>query len=287
MLITVIWCGILFCWISKQFYNAQQRHTEHRSLLLFAVFYISHYVMILVNRWNIIGVMAVYEGLWVCSLALPLASLGIVLKRYHLVAAAVSSVLTGHIIWFVDTLIMISLRDFRRTDNTLGIADYGDASGKITPFSFWCETHHIWFIPTTLWILYQTKTKYRPQEVAHGYVWVLCLSAFTVLVMPQPCIPVDGRCLISNVNMVRSWWGVESLKFLHLFDYQDGHTTFFMSWGWNNFWYFCLNLVLYSVGAALFHLFGRGQSSDMVTMAPDGKTKKERQNQSAKKKKKN
>lgn len=253
MFIAVIWMGILFIWIGMQYEVPHPKNikTNHITLLL-AIFYICHYVMIIMNRWSIIGVMALYEGLWVCSLALPLASIGIISKQYHYVAAAVSSVLTGHIIWFADTLIMASLGDFKRTENTLGIADYGDANGNITLFSFWCETHHIWFIPTTLWILYQTDTKYRWREVAYGYVWVMCLSAFTVLVMPQPCIPVKGKCLVSNVNMVRSWWGVESLKFLHLFDYQDGHTTFIMSWAYNNFWYFCLNSLLWVAGKTTY-----------------------------------
>lgn len=171
---------------------------------------------------------------------------------------------------------MISLGNFRRNGNTLGVADYADADGNITVFSFWCETHHVWFIPSTLWILYQTGTKYRWREVAHGYLWVLCLSALTLCVMPQPCIPVKGQCLVSNVNMVRSWWGVESLKFLHLFDYQDGHTTFFMSWGFNNFGYFTLNSMLWSFGKVIYSTLFKNVhfKEDVTNQRSSQKTKK-------------
>jgi hypothetical protein len=264
MFTAFLWTGVLFVYISQQ-YSAPKPQSSSMNIgfVILALFYICHYSMIIMNRWNLIGLMALYEGLWVCSLALPLSAIGLVLRRYEMVGAAVSSVLTGHVIWFIDTMIMVSLGDFKRSDQTLGIADYGDANGDITVFSFWCETHHIWFIPSGLWILYQTGTKYRFKEVCYGYVWVMCLSIFTALVMPQPCIPVKGKCLVSNVNMVRSWWGVESLKFLHWFDYQDGHTTVWMSWGYNNFWYFCLNCFMWGTGKLIHTALFKSKSDEV------------------------
>jgi hypothetical protein len=80
----------------------------------------------------------------VCSLALPLAAAGLVLERYHLVAAALASILAGHVIWAADTCLMLYHGDLTRTANTLGIADYVNAAGQITPLSVWAETHHLW-----------------------------------------------------------------------------------------------------------------------------------------------
>ena len=79
-----------------------------------------------------------------CSLALPLAAVGIVFERYHLVAAALASVLAGHVVWAVDTGLLLRHGDLTRTANTLGIADYVNAAGQITPLSVWAETHHLW-----------------------------------------------------------------------------------------------------------------------------------------------
>lgn len=103
--LAAIWTGIIFVWIGQQYQllpssPVRVLSTKTKNILrCIAVFYILHYAMIIINRWSIIGVMALYEGLWVCSLALIMASIGIFTERYHYVAAAVSSVLTGHVIW--------------------------------------------------------------------------------------------------------------------------------------------------------------------------------------------
>jgi hypothetical protein len=75
---------------------------------------------------------------------LPLATAGLFLERYHLIAAALASILAGHVIWAADTVLMLSHGDLTRTSNTLGIADYVNAAGKVTPLSVWAETHHLW-----------------------------------------------------------------------------------------------------------------------------------------------
>ena len=78
-------------------------------------------------------------------MALPLAAVGLFLERYHLMAAALASILAGHVIWAADTVLMLNHGDLTRTANTLGIADYVNAAGDLTILSIWAETHHLWW----------------------------------------------------------------------------------------------------------------------------------------------
>ena len=65
-------------------------------------------------------------------------------------AAALVSILTGHVVWAADTALMLSYgnlvltsRSHGNAELTFGIADYENAAGDITPLSFWAESHHL------------------------------------------------------------------------------------------------------------------------------------------------
>ena len=146
MVIALALSGMAFVWVSERRYGKSKVVVSSGARLvlgLMAAFYLMHNVVIISHRYYFIGKPALYEGLWVCSMALPLASLGIFLQRYHLIAAALSSILAGHVIWAFDTCLMLSFGDLTRTANTLGIADYVNADNKVTPLSVWAETHHL------------------------------------------------------------------------------------------------------------------------------------------------
>ena len=74
--------------------------------------------------------------MWVCSLALPIAAAGILLKKYELVATALGSILLGHTIWTFDTLLMVFSSNLYQKAG-LGIADYVNANGEVTFASAW------------------------------------------------------------------------------------------------------------------------------------------------------
>jgi len=233
--------------------------------------------VIVTHRYAFIGVPALYEGLWVCSMALPLAALGILTQRYHFIAAALASILAGHVIWAFDTVLMLSHGDLTRTENTLGIADYVNAEGKVTTLSIWAETHHLWFIPTSLLLLWVTGTPLRLREITYGTVWVAFISMVTVLLIPRPCVPViiRGRqaCFKNNVNMNQYWWGMDNIAILHKFDYAIG-TPAMITWVAHNFFYWTFNATLWLLGKFIVGLwrlaFGDGGGSGSAGAAAAG-----------------
>jgi hypothetical protein len=172
--IAMIVSGVIFVLISELVYGKSKCFLstgKKLAIRAMAAFYVMHNVVIIAHRYYYIQLPALYEGLWVCSMALPLASVGILTQRYHLIAAALASILAGHVIWAFDTCLMLSHGDLTRTVRTLGIADYVNADGKITVLSVWSETHHLWFIPTSILLLRLTETPFRLREVTYGTVW--------------------------------------------------------------------------------------------------------------------
>lgn len=116
---------ILFCFIigfsTFSYLTVKMRTNPARRrwpLFFVVVFFLAHYVFIITHRARSIGWPAVYEGLWVCSISLPLSSLGILTQKHGLIAAALVSIATGHVIWALDTAIMTTNGDLMRSEVT-------------------------------------------------------------------------------------------------------------------------------------------------------------------------
>mmetsp|Transcript_43217 Transcript_43217/g.97678 ORF Transcript_43217/g.97678 Transcript_43217/m.97678 type:complete len:408 (-) Transcript_43217:171-1394(-) len=275
----------LFCLISFWVLPRQASRGEPRELppstesfWYVALFFLADYALIVAHRAWHISISGFYEGLWVCSLSLPLAACGLLSGRPALVAAALVSITCGHFVWSLDTALLVAGRAAQHAglagaeaakEWRLGIASYEGANGYVTPLSAWAETHHLWFIPISVSLL----SKLRPgsplvtrMEVCCGASWVGLLSAVTALVVPRPCIPVviDGHeaCFHQNINMIYNWWGFDSWAFLHALDpskvaevssasgQDEARSYFLLYWLWANIWYTLFNVFLLALGTA-------------------------------------
>ena len=107
------------------------------------------------------------EAFWVCSLSMLLASLGCFASNPNYLAVSVLSVFSGHTLWCLDSISLL----FRGGEGFLGMADYSGING-VSVFSILGVSHHLWFIPSCIYILRQTKFELKPAHWVFSYAFV-------------------------------------------------------------------------------------------------------------------
>ena len=186
--------------------------------ILFFLHYIYCSHLLLYDYGPTIGL---YQGLWICSLSLLLAGLGLILGYPKLVSTSLVAVATGHFLWTIDSIYMLYNWDIGKT--IFDIGDYGGVGRQVTFATVWTNLHHIWFMPICIYYLRSIGRKLTPSDLHCSVVWICFISAATACVVPMECVeydhPVHGRrCMSLNVNMIRKFWGLEGSKFMHSLD---------------------------------------------------------------------
>ncbi|GMI00149.1 hypothetical protein TrLO_g11691 [Triparma laevis f. longispina] len=169
------------------------------------------------------------ETLWVCSLSILSASLSTYFLNPDLLAVTVINTFTGHSLWCLDTVsLLINKLLYNSNEGFLNMADYGGLNG-ITLWSFLAVSHHLWFIPTTIYTLrthFHFHLKFK--HWLYSYAFVSILSLITLWITPVECIKYGKSCISVNINMCEGWWGLDEVDFLHYFDRERCG-----NWGWN------------------------------------------------------
>ena len=137
------------------------------------------------------------------------------------------------------------------------------------------EAHHLWFIPSTVYLLSTQKPSKLVPQYRLSAIWLIVLCTATWHIVPRPCVyaKINGRtvCMRMNVNMIQHWWGVEHLSFFHSFDVNaEQECPFFAYWAFALGIYNVLNtglfmamMVVTTTGyRCLSHLYGRGKLKD-------------------------
>ncbi|GMI24660.1 hypothetical protein TrCOL_g10370 [Triparma columacea] len=212
-----------------------------------------------------------YQGLWICSLSLLLAGLGLILGYPKLVSTSLVAVATGHFLWTIDSIYMLYNWDIGKT--IFDIGDYGGVGRQVTFATVWTNLHHIWFMPICVYYLRSIGRRLTPSDLHCSVLWICFISAATACVVPMECVeydhPVHGRrCMSLNVNMIRKFWGLEGSKFMHSLDRSDGthpviffiFANFMHDYVFNGFWFLVL-MGFVNVGAA-----GGGEIKDSVRL---------------------
>ena len=185
------------------------------------IFHIILMIVIEVNEFSLhIGLI---HGLWICSLSLVLAAVGMSTCRPRLVACALVAVSTGHFLWTVDTVYM--LFKFDSTVDLFNIANYSNRKGTFAFFQVYTNSHHVWFMP--LCILYLRSRNYflSLPDLLRSALWICVISFLTALIVPvDRCLLTHtGECVWLNTNMVNAWWGMEEVWFFHALDRRRGY----------------------------------------------------------------
>ena len=199
-------------------------------------FFIAHYVLNVSYSVASYGLqVGSYNCLWICSMSLLISAFGLLRKNHDLVATGLIAVGSGHTLWMLDTLYMIL---YNVNQGPINIADYNSLSGKPTFLSVFTTTHHLWFMPLCIVYLRSNSFVLRWKHLKFSSYWIMFIGTITIIYIPMQCVDIAMKgggtaCIDVNVNMVKHWWGMDNIRFFHLFDRDKGNSVF-VHWLYSN-----------------------------------------------------
>jgi len=158
-----------------------------------------YYGFMMFVRYQHRGLYALADTLWVCNLNILLAATGIAFRSPTLIGATVTAVFVPHTVWTIDMISWLVTGNF-----PIGMAAY-----MAWPQTSWAErissTHHSWFIPLCILVMYKLKGKLILKS------WLICLFLIipvfmTSLIFPEEIILENGNTYYLNINMAHGWW---------------------------------------------------------------------------------
>lgn len=173
---------------------------EHsRAPYISAVCLVLYYFCMMVTRFFHRGTYAFLDTAWLCNFNLLLAAAGMVLSMPALIGACLTAVFVVHSLWIVDVITWLSTGSF-----PVGLAAY-----VAWPETTWGEiitsTHHVWFSPLCLYIMYKLRGKYAIKSwlISGAFILPVTLSS---LFIPEEIILENGEPYYLNINMAHGWW---------------------------------------------------------------------------------
>ena len=194
---------------------------EQYTNVMLGYFIIGYHTVLIIVRVFTMGFPLLYEQLWACNLAMPLAAVGIVTGRPIMVGAACLAVAIDQILWYVDVFSRICFGRW-----SVGVAKYMDWP-ETTLVTKLTSVHHLWFLPLCLWHLRSTKCGMPIESFILSSFGVCVMSGVTRLVVPFKIKKStlshrkksDGDGLqYSNVNMTHEFWKDIPVALLHKMD---------------------------------------------------------------------
>jgi hypothetical protein len=111
-----------------------------------------------------------YQGLWICSVSLLLAGIGMIFGYPSFVTTALIAVATGHFLWTIDSIYMFYKQDINQT--IFDIGDYGGVGREVTFATVWTNLHHVWFMPVCIWYLRKIGRKLVIMDLHRSVLWI-------------------------------------------------------------------------------------------------------------------
>lgn len=186
-----------------------------------AGFIFLYYVVMALSRLSAYGSHTLLELLWGCNVSMLQAVLGIATNQPLLVGSAVTTVAIDQSCWYVDLLGYALTKKF-----PVGVAKYlvSPETGKVR---FYTSFHHIWFIPTIIWIL-RNHGGVRPGSWTVTCAVTAFLALFCRAFTPNYYStatrqglskPTGHRGVIQlNVNLSHEFYSDVKVALLHLCD---------------------------------------------------------------------
>jgi len=176
-----------------------QPRVKSRAPYVAATILVGYYIVMMVTRFFHRGTYAFLDTAWLCNFNLLMAATGMVLSMPAVIGACLTAVFVVHSLWIVDVITYFSTNTF-----PIGLAAY-----VAWPETTWGEiitsTHHVWFSPLCMYVMYKLKGSYALKS------WLISVCMITPIILcslfiPEEIILENGEPFYLNINLAHGWW---------------------------------------------------------------------------------